>query len=425
MSNGPSASTDSAAGTAPTSGSMATILDAFPVNAAKGITTKEDLRNHLIQAAAVETQTIPMYLYALYSIAGQGHSRWAAGTGAHRLIRSIVVEEMLHLCLVRNILVALGFGDQVRFYDEDFVPDFPEYMLHRHPALLLRLSRCDRRLIRDVFMEFERPDAPPAEGTPPKGQYATIGQFYKSIGTGLKRLDAAEPQSLWAGNKPELQYVAAYWNNDGGGEPMLVKDLSTAQQALKMIVDQGEGVDPAKPSVPVDVLYPVPGIDELPHFHKFQRIAEGIEPIGPTWKVPTDPKSFQFGDDAAASSISNLFNAAYCYVLHLIDVLYQTPSTDVVPGKKSPRYGHERLFMSAMQGVLANTAEIMVATPARAGEMAKRKLQMAPTFEYYSHLPASGKKQHLIELCDKAVDHFPQLGGDNSVRWLLGKMPDV
>ncbi|NDU72990.1 hypothetical protein GWI34_10140 [Actinomadura sp. DSM 109109] len=403
---------------------LPTILDVNPVDAVKGVSTKEDLYNHLVQAAAVETQTIPMYLYALYSIAGQGHSRWDAGIGAQRLIRSIVVEEMLHLCLVRNILVALDYGDRVRFYDENFLPDYPEYMLHRHPPLLLRLSRCDRALVRKIFMEFERPRAAKGESTPPKGQYATIGAFYKSICDGLEELDRRHGEALWAHSHPELQYTAAYWNKDGGGDTLLVRDLKTAKQALTLIIDQGEGADPDRPSVPIDPIYPTPGLDELPHYAKFERIADGIEPIGPTWKVPTDPKGFQYLDDGAAAAINDLFNAAYCYVLHLVDVLYTTPATDVVPGRPSTRYGRERQFISAMQGLLANIAETMVAVPFRNGPLADRELQMAPSFEYVA-LPEDGKKKHLIQLCDQAITHFPQLGGDNSVRWLLDKMPDV
>ncbi|MFJ9841295.1 hypothetical protein ACIRYZ_12600 [Kitasatospora sp. NPDC101155] len=46
-----------------------------------------------------------------------------------------------------------------------------------------------------------------------------------------------------------------------------------------------------------------------------------------------------------------------------------------------------------------------------------------PTFEFH-RLPATGKKLHLMGLCDAAMVHFPQLGGDNSVRWLIGKLPD-
>lgn len=400
------------------------VLNAHPVDAAVGITNTDELRNHLIQAAAVEMQTIPMYLYAMYSIAGQGTSRWSPGISAQRLIRSIVIEEMLHLCLVRNMLVALGWGDQIRFYDEDFMPDFPEYMLHRHPGLLLRLGRCDRRLVRNVFMAFERPDPSPGEGTPPNGQYATIGRFYKSVGDGLQRLNDSYGAELWENNRPELQYMSAYWNKDGGGSPMVVKDLVTAKEAMRMIVEQGEGADPTRPSVPIDPLNPRAGLDELPHYTKFQRIADGIEPIGPVWKVPTDPKSFMYEDDEAAASIDRLFNATYCYVLHLIDTLYQTPGTDVRPGNTSRRWYLERMFISAMQGLLANIAEIMVAQPCRSGPMAEDKLQMAPSFEYVGP-PTIPWKRHLIELCDKAIVHFPQLGGDNSVRWLLAGMPDV
>jgi hypothetical protein len=406
--------------------SLATVLTVHPVNADEGIKTRDDLVNHLLQAAAVELQTIPMYLYAMYSIGGIGSSRWNPGMSAQRLIRSIVIEEMLHLCLVRNILVALGAGDKVVFYGETFIPDFPEYMLHRHPPLLLHAAPCTKEVVRDVFMEFERPYADPKkEGKPPKGQYATIGLFYDAIKKGLKRLDGP---SLWAEPHTELQYVAAYWNKDGGGEPLAVRDLKTAETAIKMIVDQGEGADPKKPAVPIDPLKPKLGMDEFPHYTKFERIAKEIEPIGPVWKVPTDPKWFQYADDAAAAAINDLFNAVYCYVLHFIDELYRTPTGTLDSTGRNRRYGLERTFISAMQGLLANIAEVMVARPIQVGPLARSHsgadTQIGPTFEYVE-LPAEGRKKHLIDLCDKAARHFPALGGDNSVRWLLDKMPDL
>jgi hypothetical protein len=406
--------------------SLAAVLDAFPVNAAEGIRSKDDLVDHLLQAAAVELQTIPMYLYAMYSIGGTGTSRWNPGVSAQRLIRSIVIEEMLHLCLVRNILVALGAGDKVTLYSENFIPDYPEYMLHRHPPLLLHTAPCTKEVANNVFMEFERPYAKPEqEGKPPKGQYATIGLFYTAIKKGLERLDSP---TLWASPHTELQYVAAYWNKDGGGAPLAVKDLKTAKTALKMIVDQGEGADPDRPSVSIDPLKPKPGMDQLPHYTKFQRIATGIEAIGPVWKVPTDPKSFEYADDKAATAINDLFNAVYCYVLHFIDVLYKTPSEKMDSNRRSIRYGYERTFVSAMQGLLANIAELMVARSLQAGHLAQShsgdKIQIGPTFEYVQ-LPGTGRKRHLIGLCDKAASYFPGLGGDNSVRWLLDKMPDL
>lgn len=407
----------------PATATLSTILTAFPIQADEGVKTEEQLLNHLLQAAAVEMQTIPMYLYALFSMGGRGNSRWDPGIGARRLVRSIVVEEMLHLCLVRNILVALGHGDRVKFYDRQFVPDYPEYMLHRHPRLLLHLGKCDTDLVRTVFMEFERPKPGKGEGKPPEGQYATIGEFYKAIIKGLKHLDERKGAELWKKNRPDLQYVRGYWNRDGGGEPFIVKDFKTADEAMKMIIDQGEGVDPDRPSVPIDPLNPKPGLDELPHYTKFQRIADGIEPIGPVWAIGTDPKAVQYTGDAAATSVNELFNAAYCYVLHMIDVLYATSSNDVRAGARSARYGLERTFLAAMQGVLVNIAELMVTRPLK-HPLPEDGLQIAPTFEYVE-LPATGRKAHLIDLCTKAMPHFPQLGGDNSTLWLLNRLPDV
>ncbi|WP_165978194.1 ferritin-like domain-containing protein [Actinomadura darangshiensis] len=405
--------------------SMPKVLNAHPVDPAAGISTKEELRNHLIQAAAVEMQTIPMYLYAGYSIAGQGTSRWSPGMSAQRLIRSIVIEEMLHLCLVRNLLVAIGCGDQVKFYDVNFMPDYPEYMLHRHPALLLTLQRCTKDLVRNVFMAFERPDPALGESPAPEGQYQTIGQFYESVRKGVEKLNGDPNANLWGSNRPEMQYVSAYWNKDGGGSPMLIKDYATAETALKVIVEQGEGAKTGQHTVPIDPVNPKAGLDELPHHTKFQRIADGIEPIGPIWNVPDDPQFFMYEENETADALSKLFNAAYCYVLHLIDVLYETSGADVRPGSASERWKLERMFISAMQGVLANIAEIMVALPLGPDPFGgTEELQMAPTFQYVE-LPETGKRQHLIDLCDKAITHAPQLGGDNSVRWLLAKMPDV
>ncbi|MFF7993554.1 ferritin-like protein [Kitasatospora xanthocidica] len=391
------------------------------IDATSDITTLDQLVRHLKQAAYLEMSTVPMYLYSAFSIGSRGYSQWDPGMGAFRLIRSIVVEEMLHLSLVRNLLVALGKGDEVTFYQEDFVPTYPSYMLHRWPLLDLHLGPCSRELVRDVFMEFERPSAKPGEGTPPEGWYATIGKFYEAVGKGLKYLDGTTPD-LWKRNQPHLQYVAAYWNKDGGGEPVLVQDLKSALDALKIIVEQGEGIPKDKLTVPINPLKPIPGLDEMPHYIKFKRIADGVEPIGPVWPLPMDPKAGQYGEDEAVTSINTLFNAVYCYVLHMLDVIYGTSRSDVKPGATSPRYHYERTFMSAMQGILVTVAETMVAVQVNSSVPIIR--HAGPTFEFH-RLPATGKKKYLLQLCDAAMAHFPQLGGDNSVRWLIGKLPDA
>src|SRR5215213_1237632 len=89
-----------------------------PLNVEKPITTVQELQDHLYHAIQVELSTIPLYLYPAYSIKTQGYSQWSAGMSAFRTIRSVVIEEMLHLCLARNLMVAVGGGDSVRLYAE-------------------------------------------------------------------------------------------------------------------------------------------------------------------------------------------------------------------------------------------------------------------------------------------------------------------
>lgn len=103
------------------------------VNPEQPIRSHADLVNHLHQAAQLEISTIPLYLYAAYSIEMKGHSQWDPGISAFRTIISVVIEEMLHLSLARNLMLAIGAGDQITFYDRKFIPHYPSLMLHRLP----------------------------------------------------------------------------------------------------------------------------------------------------------------------------------------------------------------------------------------------------------------------------------------------------
>ena len=181
---------------------MTTTLSTHPIDAQKPITTVDELENHLHQAAALELSTIPLYLYAAYSIQTQGTYQWAAGMSAFRTIRSVVIEEMLHLCLVRNLLTAIGRGEDFRLYDEAIIPTYPSPMLHRVPTLMLQLEPCTTDLMRDVFMPLE---LPAKTGAPAQSeQYNTIGQFYAAITLGFETLSGPE---LWqdAAPRPAVQ----------------------------------------------------------------------------------------------------------------------------------------------------------------------------------------------------------------------------
>ena len=390
-----------------------TIAEQYPVDAQAPIETVEQLSNHLHQAAALELSTIPLYLYAAYSIQTGSYSQWSPGISAFRAIRSVVIEEMLHLCLVRNLMVAIGAADQIRFYDPGIVPCYPSAMLHRVPTLMLNLEPCTVDLMREVFMPLE---LPAAAGQPEQPeQYNTIGQFYKAIVDGFERLSSP---ALWQNSREDLQYQHAYWNQDGGGEPIVVRDLPSALAAIATIVEQGEGSDPGDDEVPLMPASPAVGLDELSHYAKFARIAEGVDEIGQTWSVPSNPRTSDF--DGPIRALAELFDAAYCYVLCMIDSLYAKSRNTVKPSEQSPRYGMERTFIAAMGGVLYPIADVLVRHPAKQPET-----NAAPTFGFYEFDRHRPKKDQLIALCDAVLGAFPQLGGDDGVRQLLGNLPSV
>lgn len=383
------------------------------VDTQQPISTVEQLHTHLYQAAQVEMSTIPLYLYAAYSIQTSGGYQWDPGISAFRTIRSVVIEEMLHLCLVRNLLTATG-APPFTFYDEDFIPSYPSPMMHREPELTLHLEPCTTELMERVFMPFELPEK--VSAPPQPDRYNTIGQFYAAIVDGLERLSGPK---LWSRPNADLQYRTTYWNNDGGGEPIVVVDLPTALQAIQTIVEQGEGADPEKAKVPIAPAAPVFGQEEYSHYAKFKRISEGIDLIRDLWPVPTDPKLVDF--EGPVRALAEFFNAAYCYVLCMIDTIYHTSSSTIQPLQHSERYGLERRFIAAMGGVLYPIANLLVQQPAT--PLAQQNA--APTFEFYRFEPDVPKKDQLIAMCDGLLGHYPSLGGDDAVRQLLNKLPPL
>ncbi|MFD0205394.1 MULTISPECIES: ferritin-like domain-containing protein [Saccharothrix] len=396
------------------------------------IDSVDSLFSHLYDAARLELSTIPLYLYAAYSIKTDNVSQWSAGPGAFRLIKSVVVEEMLHLSLVRNLIVAIGRGDHIKFQDPAFIPAYPSDMLHRVPRLELKLAPLTTDLVRDVFMPLE---LPAKVGAPEQsGEYQTIGQFYKAIFDGFERLCGIDPTvptrlgppneqelELVKHNRLDLQYTNTYWNEGGGGAPIIVNDLHAALTAINVIVEQGEGMDPDQQVVPLDPADPktdlATGLFEAPHYVKFKRIADGWELIGDVHPVPENPRVADYPETGHVRDLGVLASAAYTYVLAMLDEMYRTSGKDVKPGATSRRYGLERQFVAAMQGVLFGVIKELVRTPIKEGP--HKGKQAAPTFEFYEFPDDVPMTRHLQELCERVLPSYPALGGDNSVHWLI------
>jgi choline dehydrogenase-like flavoprotein len=177
----------------------------------------EQLRQNLQDALRLEHSTIPPYLCALYTITPE------TNLAAFDIINSVVMEEMLHMALVANVLIAIGGR-----------PDFSADALMRpYPFELLPKSRIKAELLPfgkdalETFLAIENPG---------RGQrkMPTIGRFYRKIEAAILDLsdDAFVGDDSW-------QVGSKYYY--GPSKLITVKNRDDALKAIRLIKDQGEG----------------------------------------------------------------------------------------------------------------------------------------------------------------------------------------
>jgi hypothetical protein len=239
------------------------------------ITSVAELHRHLYAAMQLEHATIPPYLTALYSI--------HPGTNgeAYRVIRAVVVEEMLHLTLAANILNAVGGTPDLT--GADFVPQYPAYLPDGETDFQVDLQPFSEAAI-DTFLKIERParpeHAPRTVRRRPHAQslraarvhddseehFYSIGEFYLEISNALPVLEselAKSGKTLFVGD-PSRQVTPEYYYS-GGGAIIPVTDVRSAQAAIRLISEQGEGLGGAI----------FDEEDEISHFYRFQQLKLG------------------------------------------------------------------------------------------------------------------------------------------------------
>ena len=190
------------------------------------IKTLADLQSHLQTAIELEHSTIPPYLCALYSIQDGGNVE------AAQIIKSVVLEEMLHMILAANVLNAIGGEPSLNH--PKFIPEYPTFLPHSDEAFCVNLAKFSKHTI-ETFLNIERPAKPQAP--PEAGKYHTIAQFYEAIELGLHDLSA---DNIFTGAASRQITPDDYYG--GGGEAIPVHDLTSALQALSEITGQGEGL---------------------------------------------------------------------------------------------------------------------------------------------------------------------------------------
>jgi hypothetical protein len=218
---------------------------------------REQLLHLLVEAAELEHNLLCCYLYAVFSLkrstAEDLHDaeldaveRW------RKAIMEVAQEEMVHLVLVSNMLVALGSRPHFNR------PNFPVAPGYHPAAIVVALAPFDEETL-DHFIFLERPasepvpdaekftpdehytrGAPHAALMPGACDYTTIGEFYGAIRDSF--IDVAADmgeRNLFSGD------AAMQISHEVASMPgvAVITDLKSALAALDTIVVQGEGAD--------------------------------------------------------------------------------------------------------------------------------------------------------------------------------------
>lgn len=287
----------------------------------RSATCAADLHIHLQAAIELEHATIPPYLTALYSI------KLGFNVEAAEIIRSVVIEEMLHLTIAANVLNAIGGKPRIHF--AKFIPDYPSPLpMDVDDGLIVGLAAVSKDVVHDVFMRIEEPEDPlefpVAEAVGEGGPYPTIGAFYQAIIQKIQELG----EGIFTGD-PARQVVDNTWFSKE--ELFPIDSVETATNALNIIIEQGEGT----PKSPVDPE------GDLAHYYRFAEIYHGRrlvkDPSVPEgysysgakvpldaagiWDIVDNSKADMYDEGSGARRLVDQFNFSYT---NLLNVLQET-----------------------------------------------------------------------------------------------------
>lgn len=300
------------------------------------ISTIKDLHQYLHVAMQLEHATIPPYLLALYSI----HP--GTNPDAVHVLRTVVVEEMLHLTLAANILNAVGGAPCLTA--KDFVPQYPTALPDGEKDFKVHLRRFSKEAVR-TFLKIERPSKAPDEATRRRARsgdpqspvpqrlhhlrlhFYSIGDFYEEIARGINELVSIHGEKNVFTGDPAKQATSEYYYS-GGGELIPVYNLAAANAAIELISEQGEGH--------VRNIYDDEG--ELAHYYRYDQLIRGRyyqpgdqphKPSGPaltvdwdaTYPVMQNPRKKAFGKGELYNAAVG-FNRSYAQFLALLTKAY-------------------------------------------------------------------------------------------------------
>jgi hypothetical protein len=292
-------------------------LDRKVITAVQAAAVREDLYPWLQKAIELEHSTIPPYLTAMFSL------KPGTNDEISRLIRSIVQEEMLHMTIVGNILIAIGGQPAINV--PGFIPQYPGPlpMSIGGTGFIVGIEAFSKQLVENVFMTIEEPEHPipvetlAADAVP---NFATIGEFYAALMQKLGQFG----NSIFT--EPASRQVLQWFDP---ARLFAITDVPTADKGIQIIVDEGEGTrtDP----------FQSPG--NPAHYYKFGEIVHGrriiktptgfayagapipFDPAG-VYPMKPNPKAADFAPGSQARDRVEEFSTAYSSLLNALHAAF-------------------------------------------------------------------------------------------------------
>lgn len=151
------------------------------------------IRDALQTAIALEHSTLPLYTAAMLSLEVQNYT-------SYNTVRSVLMEEMVHMAIAANMLAALGGTPRIK----DLDPGYPRHGLPGgvEPDLHIGLARLSLAQLRN-FMRLESPEFLLDDAYRDE-TYPTIGKLYDAIRVAI-RDNADDVRAAFAAGGPANQ----------------------------------------------------------------------------------------------------------------------------------------------------------------------------------------------------------------------------
>ncbi|MBP2276053.1 ferritin-like domain-containing protein [Sphingomonas sp. PL20] len=278
----------------------------------------------LVQGAIdIEFSTLPPYLYASLTILPDTNAP------AKSRLQSVILQEMIHMCLACNIMNAIGGTVVIT------PPHYPGSLPHDvGGSLIVHLYPfSEAAMAQGMAIEAPlEPIDPRILRATPGDKQVTIGEYYERLKAAL----AALPDSAWTPDRNQIDDAQFFQ-----GQIFAVNTCADACDAIDQIVSEGEGT----PKTPKNQGSPLDFQNMLAHYYRFwemqrnQVLEKDISaeqndsgykwggPLGVDWSAAypaiADPETYDFSAESEAVQIAQAkCNAAYSAMVRALSAAF-------------------------------------------------------------------------------------------------------